>query len=210
MKQNNMLLMSFVFVLFLSQTACSENKQQSLQKIEMHSAASEFIAENATSSAKVYEIAEVGKAANGKITEFFFTDENGKKVSINSIIKNKYVFLNFWATWCPPCRAEIPAIVELQSEFRGKDLVVIGVALERERTLAGAKKKVQDYATNNKINYINFVASEDVLKALIDSYNGIPYIPTTFLVDKKGDVFEKIQGGRDKDGFLKSLQNLIK
>jgi len=213
MKKNSFKFVSLLLVLLLSQTACSENKQQnqSPQKIEMHSANSELLVENnKTSSTKVYEITKVEKATDGKITDFSFTDENGKESTLSSIIKNKYVFLNFWATWCPPCRAEIPAIIELQNEFKSKDLVVIGIALERERSLAGAQKKVYDYASNNKINYLNFVAKDEIIKALVDSYNGIPYIPTTFLIDKKGFIFEKIQGGRDKEAFLKSIENLIK
>ena len=128
MKKNIFKFFSFFLLFLLSQTACSENKQQnqSPQKIEMHSANSELLVENnKTSSTKVYEITKVKKATDGKITDFSFTDENGKESKLSSIIKNKYVFLNFWATWCPPCRAEIPAIIELQNEFKSKDLVVI-------------------------------------------------------------------------------------
>lgn len=162
------------------------------------------------SAGKVYEIVSAEKSETGKMVDFFFLDDNGEKVSIKSITKNKFVFLNFWATWCPPCRAEIPAIIELQDELKSKDLMVIGIALEREKDIEKDKAKVQKYVTNSRINYINFVTSQEIKKALADAYGGIPYIPTTFLIDKKYNVFEKIQGGREKKEFLESLDKLMK
>lgn len=162
------------------------------------------------SAGKVYEIVSAEKSETGKMVDFFFLDDNGEKVSIKSITKNKFVFLNFWATWCPPCRAEIPDIIELQDELKSKDLMVIGIALEREKDIEKDKAKVQKYVTNSRINYINFVTSQEIKKALADAYGGIPYIPTTFLIDKKYNVFEKIQGGREKKEFLESLDKLMK
>ena len=162
------------------------------------------------SAGKVYEIVSAEKSETGKMVDFFFLDDNGEKVSIKSITKNKFVFLNFWATWCPPCRAEIPDIIELQDELKSKDLMVIGIALEREKDIEKDKAKVQKYVTNSRINYINFITSQEIKKALADAYGGIPYIPTTFLIDKKYNVFEKIQGGREKKEFLESLDKLMK
>ncbi|MGI6370730.1 MAG: TlpA family protein disulfide reductase [Ignavibacteria bacterium] len=168
------------------------------------------LANPSVSVGKVYEIVSAEKSETGKMVDFFFLDDNGEKVSIKSIAKNKFIFLNFWATWCPPCRAEIPAIIELQDELKSKDLMVIGIALEREKDIAKEKEKVQNYVANNKINYINFVTSQEIKKALADAYGGIPYIPTTFLIDKKYNVFEKIQGGREKKEFRESLDKMMK
>ncbi len=159
---------------------------------------------------KVYEIAEITNSAEGQITDFTFYNAQNEKVSLSSIVKNKFVFLNFWATWCPPCRAEIPAIIELQSEFMDKDFIVIGIAIERERTVDKQKEKVQNYVTNNKINYMNFVANDELKQKLAEAYGGIQYIPTTFLIDKKGKIIEKIQGGREKKEFKTAIENIMK
>jgi thiol-disulfide isomerase/thioredoxin len=156
---------------------------------------------------KTYQIVEVKEGVDGKMTEFFFNDDNSEKHSILELTKGKVAFLNFWGTWCPPCRAEIPDIIKLQKEL-GSKLVVYGVALERNTD--EAMKKVTEFAKTNNINYVNFVGSKEMVGKLTNSYNGVSAVPTTYVVDKSNNVFEKIVGSRTKDDFEATVSKLIK
>lgn len=168
-----------------------------------------YAANNSVSANKVYEIVEVSKAVSGELTDFIFKDDNGDKVSLKSITKNKYVFLNFWATWCPPCRAEIPAIIKMQKEFYNKDLRVIGIAMER-----GTEKEnianLEDFVKKQDINYVNFVMSNEIKTRFKKYYGGLSAVPTTFLIDKTGKIKKTIVGGQSEEEFRSLLQDLIK
>ena len=157
---------------------------------------------------KVYEIIEVSEAIEGKMTNFFFRDDNGNRHSLMDITNEKYTFLNFWGTWCPPCRAEIPSIMALQRELESDGLIVIGVAVERGAT--NPMQIVSNYAKSREINYINFVASTELTGKLTATYGGINGYPTTFLVTRSGEIFERIQGMRSKEQFKFSLDRLMK
>lgn len=159
---------------------------------------------------KAYKITKVGKMEANKLADFTFIDDNNKECSFLDIAKNKIAFLNFWATWCPPCRNEIPDIIKLQKELASKNFVVFGVALQREKTAAEAAKKVEEFATQKSINYINFVGDAAVIKDLTTLFGGISAVPTTFITNKKGEVVKKIIGSQSKDGFMTDIEKAMK
>ena len=155
----------------------------------------------------VYEIVEVLQNEPNKVADFIFLDDDGNKCSLSEYTKGKYVFQNFWGTWCPPCRGEIPTIIELQKE-NNEQLIMIGIALEKNHN--NQKENVMNYAKNQGINYINFVGPAAVIGKLQSKYNGIPSIPTTHLINKDGVIVETIVGARNKAGFQASLDKLMK
>jgi len=112
------------------------------------------------------------------------------------------VLLDFWATWCPPCREEIPHFKELYDQYRGEGLVVIGVALDD-----GGEKDVAPFAQQNQINYPLSVTGAQELG---QRYGGIRGIPTTFLIDKEGRIAKKYIGYQSKEMFEKEIQALLK
>jgi len=160
----------------------------------------------AVTPGKVYEIIEVDSSNEGKMTNFFFNDDNGDKHSLMDVTKGKYTFLNFWGTWCPPCIREIPDIIELQKELENEGLIVIGVAMERA---TNPMETVSNFSKNRNLNYVNFTASREVIGKLAETYKGIDAVPTTFLVNKSGEIFEKIRGARSKAEFKASLDKLM-
>ena len=113
--------------------------------------------------------------------------------------------LNFWATWCPPCRREIPDIIEFARER--KDVVVIGIALERDD--ATAKAGVSKFAISKGINYINLTSSSQLkVQDISSAYANIApmdYIPTTFVFNKSGQHVSTIQGGTNKQGLVDAV-----
>lgn len=153
-------------------------------------------------NAKVYTISNVVKGTDGTIPDFTFT-VNGKNTTFKEFTKNKVIFINFWGTWCPPCRAEIPDIIQINKELGNKNFIVIGMASERA---SDPVAKVTEFASKNGINYSNFIVNRD----LVAAFGGIDAVPTTFIVDAKGNIVEKIVGMKDKASFMTSINRVLK
>jgi thiol-disulfide isomerase/thioredoxin len=126
--------------------------------------------------------------------DFALTDINGDIVKLSDY-RGKVVFVNFWATWCPPCRAEIPHFIELVEEFED-DFIVLGISVDRPND----KAKVPGFAESYNINYPVLFADEQIA-----AYGQISSIPTTFVVDKDGYVKGQIIGARPKEEFKRII-----
>jgi thiol-disulfide isomerase/thioredoxin len=133
--------------------------------------------------------------------DFKLKDVDGKEVSLASFKDpNKVVLLNFWATWCGPCKAEIPGFVELQEKYRDK-LTIIGYSVDDTAELA------KKYAAQYKINYPIVLGEgrEDVQ----DAYGPIWGIPASFIISKDGKVCRKHMGIAPKAVFEKEILALM-
>ncbi len=133
---------------------------------------------------------------------FTLTDIEGKEVSLSDF-KGKVVFLNFWATWCPPCRREIPAFIELVDQYKDDGFIVVGVAVD-PREFQGVDK-VKPFAEQMGINYPVLYDSKGVSQI----YGGISSIPTTFVINRDGKVVDRIVGSRPKDVFEGIIKGLL-
>jgi len=131
--------------------------------------------------------------------DFVLKDLDGKDVKI-SAHKGKVILLNFWATWCGPCKAEIPGFVELQDKYK-KDLVVVGFSVD------DTADKARAFATEYKINYpiMLGLGREDIQ----DAYGPIWGIPASFLISKDGKVCKKHMGIAPKAVFEKEIKALL-
>lgn len=154
---------------------------------------------------KVLKMSNVSTRQPGKAVNFTW-NENGKEVSFAEFTKNKVVFLNFWATWCGPCKMEIPEIIELNKEMKAQGVVFIGVSLDRDKTEDAVMTKIKKFVEDKKINYTNFIGNEKI----VNEYGGIRSIPTTMIIDKEGNVIETIVGARDKAAFKAAIQKAMK
>ncbi len=165
---------------------------------------------NKAASVKVFalesvEAAKVVKA--GQRADFAWKD--GKSVvKLSDFSKGKPVFLNFWATWCPPCRKELPDIVELNKEL-GDKVVFIGVALENESKAAKASPLVSSFAQKNNLGYINLVGDDKVIAEITAGYGNVEAIPTTFIIGKDGAILQKLVGGQSKQDFLAAIKKAL-
>lgn len=157
-----------------------------------------------TGNKQVFEVSSVSASVKDKLVDFKYM-EDGKEKSFSDLAKGKVVFLNFWGTWCPPCRGEIPDIIKIQKELAGKDIIIAGVALERPNTL-DKFSKVSNFHTANKMNYNNFVDVENKLSA---AYGSMPYVPTTLIINKNGEIKEVIQGARSYEAFMESIKKVL-
>ena len=124
---------------------------------------------------------------------------DGKVVDLSKL-KGKAVVLNFWATWCGPCRSEIPGMLEVYDKYKSKGLEIVGISLDRD-----GWRVVTPYVEKAKMTYPVVMGDEDVVKA----YGGIEAIPTTFVVDKKGNIVEKHVGYMSKEDFEKKVKKVL-
>lgn len=109
--------------------------------------------------------------------------------------KGKVVLVNFFGTWCPPCKAETPDFVEIYEQFKDKNFVIIGLAVDRDK--ADAVKFVNDY----KITYPVYQASEELSR-----YFNVGPIPTSFLLDKDGNIRGSYIGQMSRDMVIKTAE----
>jgi thiol-disulfide isomerase/thioredoxin len=115
---------------------------------------------------------------------FLARDLDGQIVS-TAALKGKVVLVNFWATWCPPCREEIPELVKLQTTYKDQ-LQIIGVSEDEDV----APEAVREFARGMHVNYPIVIVSRELEK----EFGGIPALPTSFMVNKEGGVVQKHVG----------------
>lgn len=129
---------------------------------------------------------------------FQLNDLNGKPVSLAEA-KGKVVLLNFWATWCGPCRAEIPDLVDLQKRYADK-LEIIALATEEDDP-----DQVRRFVLHSGINYRVAMAPDDVVRA----YGGVAALPTSFVIDAQGRVVQKHVGLNDPSIYERELKAML-
>ena len=131
---------------------------------------------------------------------FTIDDMNGKSISL-SAYKGKVILLDFWATWCGPCKAEIPHFVELQQEYGDKGLAVLGLSVDDTVEL------LKPFATEFKMNYPVLVGRgrDDVQ----DAFGPLWGIPTTFLISRDGRICRKNTGLQGKAKYERDIKALL-
>ena len=131
---------------------------------------------------------------------FTFKDINSRKVSLSDF-KGKVIILDFWATWCVPCKAEIPGFIGLQKKYGNQGLQIIGLSVDD--SLPTAKK----YADEMKMNYPVLLAEgkEDILEA----YDPIPSIPVSVVIGRDGKICSKHLGIAPMGVFEKEIASLF-
>jgi thiol-disulfide isomerase/thioredoxin len=117
------------------------------------------------------------------VPSFTVTDVDGHSISLASL-KGKVVLVNFWATWCPPCRAEIPDLVKLQERYRDK-LVILGISEDEI-----PPEQVKAFAATMKVNYAVAMTTPELKKI----FRGVSALPTTFVIDREGKLVRKHVG----------------
>ena len=141
-----------------------------------------------------------GSPENGQAAPAWeLKDLDGKPVKLADF-KGKVVLLNFWATWCPPCRAEIPDLVSLQQQYGPQGLVVIGVAMDE-----GGTARVRPFVKKFGIEYPVVIGNQKIAEA----YGGIEVVPTTFVIDRKGKVIAKQKGAAERAEFESEIKPLL-
>ena len=131
--------------------------------------------------------------------DFTLETLDGKSVSLSSL-RGKAVVVNFWATWCGPCKIETPWLVELQNQYGAQGLQIVGVAMDDS-----GKDEIARFAKDMGMNYPVVLGKE----AVGDAYGGVPALPESFFIGRDGKIVDKIMGleGRSEieDAIKKAL-----
>jgi thiol-disulfide isomerase/thioredoxin len=139
------------------------------------------------------------RAATTAAPEWQLNDPDGKAVKLSDF-KGKVVILDFWATWCPPCRAEIPGFIALQKQYAAQGLTVVGVSLDTD----GASV-VKAFVKKAGMNYPIVLGDEKIAS----DYGGITAIPTTFVLDRNGNIVTSHQGYASQTVFESEIRPLL-
>ena len=153
-------------------------------------------------SAEADAAADAKAAGKAAPLDFTLKDMNGVDVKLASF-KGKPIIVNFWATWCGPCRAEIPSLVELQTQYgaEGKDVVILGISVD------DPIEKLKPYAAQMKMNYPVLVGNgrDDVQ----DAFGPLWGIPVTVFIDREGRIAKKHSGIASKEQFEQEIKALL-
>ena len=119
--------------------------------------------------------------------------------------KGKVVMVNFWGTWCPPCRRELPDIVRLREKHADKGFEVIGISLERPPASGTKEENLATFAERYGLEYPLVLANEEISR----QYGGIQAVPTTFIVNREGKVVNMLVGGMSEHQFQAALDMVM-
>ncbi len=136
-----------------------------------------------------------GENAAETARDFSLQSVSGRTVRLSDY-QGKVILLNFFATWCPPCRSEIPDFNELLDDYRDQGFVILGISVER-----GDPATLKDFADEYGITYPVLIDDGLVSRR----YGPIQSIPTTFIIDRDGNLVTKVIGSRDKLFFEETI-----
>jgi len=131
--------------------------------------------------------------------EFALQDAHGQTVRLSDF-KGKVVMVDFWATWCGPCKIEIPWFIEFQRKYKDRGFSVIGISLDE-----GGWQAVRPFVEEAKMNYPVLIGNDE----LASKYGGVDVLPTTFIIDKQGRIVATHQGLTSKDDFEDTIKKLL-
>jgi len=136
---------------------------------------------------------------NGEAPDFTLQSLSGKSVHLSDF-RGKAVVLNFWATWCAPCKIEMPWFVELQKQYGQDGLQFVGVAMDDANP-----KDIAQFAEDMGVNYPILLGKESVG----DAYGGIPFMPETFYIGRDGKLVDKTLGLKGRGEIEDDIKKIL-
>jgi peroxiredoxin len=136
--------------------------------------------------------------ATSAAPDFTLQDLSGKSVKLSDQ-KGKVVLVEFWATWCPPCRESIPTLEKLHRQYAAKGLVILAVSVDE-----GGLDAVKKFVAEHKMTYPVLQGTDDVTGKYM-----VRLIPAMFLVDKQGNIKKQFMGGGNDDELDKEIKALL-
>jgi thiol-disulfide isomerase/thioredoxin len=136
---------------------------------------------------------------SGPAPDFTLQSLDGNSLRLSDL-RGKAVLLNFWATWCSPCKIEMPWFIELQKQYGAQGLQIVGVAMDDS-----SKEDIAKFAKDMGVNYPVLLGKEEVG----DAYGGVPALPETFFIGRDGKIVDKIIGLKGKAEIEDSIKKAL-
>jgi thiol-disulfide isomerase/thioredoxin len=131
--------------------------------------------------------------------DFELKSLDGQNVKLSDF-HGKAVLLNFWATWCGPCKIEMPWFVELQKQYGSKGLQIVGIAMDDS-----SSQDIQNFVKEMGVNYPVLLGKEAVGQA----YGGVDVLPTTFFIDRDGKIVAREFGLQSRSLFVENIEKAL-
>jgi peroxiredoxin len=182
------------------------SREQRLRRVVLASLA---LAMAGAASAGAGPVIESAKAAAGSpradwagksAPDFVLHTLDGRKVALSDF-RGRVVILNFWATWCAPCRVEMPWLVEFYRRYRDSGLEVLGVTMDD-----GDLDMVKRFAGDFKVDYTILLKD----RAMADAYGGARYLPQTFIIGRDGIILRQLIGMRTRAAFESDIKQALR
>ncbi len=154
-----------------------------------------------TNQGNVFEVTSVEKRSP-KVPNFSWKDGSGATVTFDQF-RGKATLINFWATWCGPCKKELPDLVALSNELAPKNAKILGVSVDRA---PGVTDLVRSFTSEHGITYPVLIANDD----MEDAFGNPRLIPTSYLIDSSGNIAQTIVGLHTKDFYQQAITSLLK
>lgn len=155
----------------------------------------------ASSSSRGAESRDPAKLIGSSAPEWQLEALNGPTLRLSQF-KGRAVVLNFWATWCAPCRMESKWLAELYAKYKADGLEVLGVSMDEDSDRAEVIRFAKVYG----VNYSVLLHGQTIA----DRYGGVPYLPQTFFVDRAGKVVNVTRGIHDKETLEADIQRILR
>lgn len=149
----------------------------------------------------VAEVASVEQRA-GRAPNFTWKDASGQTVSFDSF-KGNVTLVNFWATWCVPCKKEIPVLVAISNELAARNIKVIGISTDRGLSVT---EDVSAFVKEKGIPYQILISNDDLESA----FGNIRMIPASFIVDANGTIVKELVGLHTKEAFIEAINAAVR
>ncbi len=207
MKRNALVISTVLFILAgfaWAGWANFEYRKQASERLLASAAKGEFVTDAAGGDPRYLS------PLQGKLApEFALEDLSGKKLSLSSY-KGKALMLNFWATWCAPCKIETPWLVELRNQYAAQGFEILGISMDDldrgdQGKLSGEKKEIAHFVQQQHMPYPVLIDGDSISKP----YGGLDDLPTSFFVDRNGTVIAAQLGLTSKDEIEANIKKSL-
>lgn len=197
------LIIAFAILILISSCGKKEEAPKTEQK-KTETTQQQNTNTKSSSSSQIFKISSVGESKSDKMLPNVTWEENGQKVNLADQ-KGKVLLINFWATWCAPCKKEMPDLSLINTELKDKDFKMYGI-----NVFFKGSPTIEAVLQQIPVTYPILDGNDEVVAAFEKAMGSkMEGVPTTLIIDKNGKIVDTMVGMRDKDTFMASIKKYL-